>query len=63
MIMVGYVAVMAGGGLRITLLGDRLDHLFSGYWMYFFISLALRECWGVVNFTNMLSMLDYRRPK
>lgn len=63
MIMVGYVAVMAGGGLRITVLGRQWDHLFSGYWMYFTISLALRECWGVVNFTNMLSMLEYRRLK
>ncbi|MEC3911810.1 hypothetical protein U5A82_15435 [Sphingobium sp. CR2-8] len=63
MIMVGYVAVMAGGGLRITVLGRHWDHLVSGYCMYFIISLALRECWGVVNFTNMLSMLEYRRSK
>ncbi|MDR6853660.1 magnesium-transporting ATPase (P-type) [Sphingomonas sp. BE123] len=61
--MVVYVAVMAGGGLRVSFFSREWDRLLSGYWMYFVISLALRECWGVVNFTNMLSMLDYRRNK
>ncbi|WP_374146529.1 hypothetical protein [Sphingomonas sp. 28-63-12] len=63
MIMVGYVALMAGGGINLTVFGNYWDNRLSAYWMYFLISLALRECWGVVNFTNMLSMLEYRRKK
>lgn len=63
MIMVGYVALMAGGGLRISVFGYPRDRIASAFWMYFLISLAFRECWGVINFTNMLSMLDYRRGK
>lgn len=62
-IMVIHVAIMAGGGLKISIFGGDTDKSLSGFWMYFTISLALRECWGVVNFTNMLSMLEYRRPK
>ncbi|GLV25961.1 hypothetical protein [Sphingobium sp. Cam5-1] len=61
MLMVILVAVMAGGGLKISLFASDIDRALSGFWMYFTLSLALRECWGVINFTNMLSMLEYRR--
>ena len=60
-IMVTYVATMAGGGLSLCVFGQKADQAVSGFWLYFLLSLALRECWGVVNFTNMLSMLEYRR--
>lgn len=63
MIMVIYVAVMAGGGINLSIFGEKWDKLLAGFWLYFILSLALRECWGVINFTNMLSMLEYRRPK
>lgn len=61
--MVVFVAIMAGGGVDIRILGSPRDEFASGFWMYFILSLSLRECWGVVNFTNMLSMLEYRRIK
>ncbi len=62
-IMIIYVAIMAGGGLRIGLLGQPFDGYASAFWMYFLISMTLRECWGVINATNMISMLEYIRTK
>ena len=62
-IMLAYVAVMAGGGLKLSLLGKEWDDYASAFWMYFLFSLALRECWGVINATNMLSMLEYLRTR
>jgi hypothetical protein len=59
--MISYVAIMAGGGLSIVVFGSRVDTAISGFVLYSLLSLSIRECWGVVNFTNMLSMLDYRR--
>lgn len=62
-IMVVYVSIMAGGGLDISVFHPRADRWISGYFLYFLLSLSLRECWGVVNFTNMLSILEYSRSK
>lgn len=62
-VMIVYVAVMAGGGIEIGLLGQPLDSQASAFWMYFLISLTLRECWGVINATNMISILEYMRTK
>lgn len=59
--MVIYVAILSGGGLKISVFGNEIDTFISSFFLYFVISLSLRECWGVVNFTNMLSMLEYRR--
>lgn len=61
--MVIYVSIMAGGGIRLVVFGKKWDEIASAFWLYLVISLALKECWGVVNFTNMLSMLEYRRTK
>jgi hypothetical protein len=63
MAMLVYVAIMAGGGLNISVFGQRWDELGSAFWMYLLMSLTLRECWGVINATNMLSMLEYLRTK
>lgn len=63
MLMVTYVAIMAGGGLSVNVFGQETDSLLSGFWLYLLLSLAMRECWGVVNFTNLLSLLDYRRSE
>ena len=59
-LMVLYVSVMAAGGLKVVALGEPYDTYFSGFFMYLLISLSLRECWGVVTFTNMLTLFDYR---
>lgn len=60
-VMVAYTAVMAGGGFKFVVFGDPVDRLLSTFVMFCLMSLALRECWGVVNFTNLLSLLEYRR--
>ena len=60
-VMVGYVAVMAGGGLNVVVFGAPKDQQISAFVLYLLLSLSLRECWGAVNFTNMLSLLDFRR--
>jgi hypothetical protein len=60
-IMVAYVAVMAGGGVDVSVLGAPADRYVSGFFLYLLLSLSLRECWGAVNFTNMLTLLDFRR--
>lgn len=59
-IMVGYTSVMAGGGLKISVFSYEIDRTISAFFMYFLMSIAIRECWGVVNFSNMLSILDYK---
>jgi hypothetical protein len=62
-VMVAYVAVMAGGGLNVAVFGAPIDQYLSGFFLYLLLSMSLRECWGAVNFTNMLSLLDFRRPQ
>jgi hypothetical protein len=62
-VMIVYVATMAGGGIKVAVFGPPLDMQASAFWMYFLISLTLRECWGVINATNMISMLEYMRVK
>jgi len=60
-VMVAYVAVMAGGGVNVAVFGTPADQYVSGFFLYLLLSLSLRECWGAVNFTNMLTLLDFRR--
>lgn len=60
-IMVAYTAVMAGGGFKFIVFGVPYDQKLSTFFMFFLMSLAFRECWGVVNFTNLLTLLEYRR--
>lgn len=60
-VMVIYVCIMAAGGLGYVVFHNEMDGWISGFWMYTLMSIALRECWGVVNFTNMLTLLDYRQ--
>jgi hypothetical protein len=60
-VMVAYVALMAGGGLNIAVFGAPIDQEISAFFLYLLLSISLRECWGAVNFTNMLSLLDFRR--
>lgn len=62
-VMVAYVSIMAGGGISATVFGADVDQKISGIFLYTLLSLSLRECWGVVNFTNMLSLLEFLRTK
>lgn len=61
-VMVAYVSVMAGGGINLVVFGAPVDQYTSAFFLYLLLSMSLRECWGVVNFTNLLSLLDFNRP-
>lgn len=53
-----YIAIMAVGGFRFYIYDRNISMIFSAFFMYFMICLTIRECWSVVNFTNLLTLLD-----
>ena len=53
-----YIAIMSSGGFNFYIFSEKLSSIFSSYFMYFLISLTIRECWSVINFTNLLSILN-----
>lgn len=54
------VAIMAAGGFKFFIYSERISYLSSSIFMYAFLSLTLRECWSIINFTNLLSVLSHR---
>ena len=56
-LMVIYVAIMAGGGLDIIISDRRISVAISGFWLYFFLSLGIEQCWQVIDFSNLLTLL------
>ena len=58
--MVVYVAIMASGGLSVTIIDRDFSIKISGFWLYFLLSLAITQCWEVIDFSNMLSLLHQR---
>lgn len=59
MVFVGASAVIAGGGLPITLGSGPIDEAMNRFMMFFFGSVAVRECWGVIDFVNKLTIQFY----
>lgn len=53
-----YIAIMASGGFNFFIFSPYVSSVLSSLFMYFLISLTIRECWGVINFTNLLTLLD-----
>ncbi|MBX7457194.1 hypothetical protein K3152_02945 [Qipengyuania sp. 1NDH17] len=53
-----YIAIMAAGGFDFYIWTNQASRLASGFFMYALISLTIRECWSVINFTNLLSLLS-----
>lgn len=60
-VMVVFVTVSANGGLR-TPLPPKFAEASTGIIMYSLLSLALRECWNVINFSNLLAILHSKVP-
>lgn len=58
--MVVYVAVTANGGLRIPALSPDFAQHSTAFIMYFLLSASVRECWSVINFSNLLALLHDR---
>lgn len=59
-ICVCYISIMAAGGFSFYIYNKNFSVFASSFSMYFLISLAIRECWMVINFTNLLSILNTR---
>lgn len=57
-----YVALMAAGGLNFYIYDPDLCRNISSFWLYFLLSLAIRECWAVINFSNLLGLLGSKMP-
>lgn len=60
MITVVYIAIMAAGGFKFYIYNEFLSRMFSSIFMYIMIVWSVRECWSVVNFTNLLGLLADR---
>ncbi|CCA92627.1 hypothetical protein [Novosphingobium sp. PP1Y] len=53
-----YISIMSVGGFDFCIINCKLSRFISSFFMYFSISMTIRECWSVVNFTNLLVLLD-----
>lgn len=58
--MVVYVAVMAAGGLDLVIFSEDFSLALSGFWLYFLLSWSVAQCWLVIDFSNMLTLLHQR---
>lgn len=57
MFTVAYISLMAAGGFNFYIISVYWSIKLSSFWLYFLISMSVRECWSIVNFTNLLSIL------
>jgi hypothetical protein len=57
-----FVSIMASGGIKINYIKQNIANNISGFSMYFLLSMSIRECWQVINFSSMLSLLSDRIP-
>jgi hypothetical protein len=55
-----YISIMSAGGFDFNLINYRFSTAASGFFLYFLLSLSVRECWSVVNFSSLLSILSDR---
>mgnify|MGYP000980531543 CR=1 FL=1 len=59
-ITVVYISIMAAGGINIGVFGFIIDEKISTFFLFMLLSLSIRECWGVINFSNLLALLADR---
>ena len=55
---IGYMAIMAAGGFKFYIYDPTISKICSSFFMFFLVSISTRECWSIINFTNLLSLLD-----
>ena len=58
-----YVAIMAAGGLNFYICDPELSQNVSAFFMFALLSMSVRECWGVMNFSSLLSLLQMKVSK
>lgn len=59
-IMIVYVSIMASGGISCSLFSDEFNRNSAGFCLYFLLSLAVSQCWQVIDFSNLLTLLHQR---
>lgn len=59
-IVVCYTAIMSTGGLDVVVFSPSLDYRISAFTLFLLLSLGVRECWGAINFSNLLALIQYR---
>ena len=52
-----YISIMAAGGFNCSICEKRACTSASSFFLYFMLSTSIRECWSVVNFSNLLGLL------
>lgn len=58
-----YISIMAAGGFRFYIYSRKFSEGCSSFFLYFFLSISIRECWSVINFSNLLSLLHSKTTK
>lgn len=53
-----YISIMSAGGLSFYIWNREYSVISSGFFLYFLLSLSIRECWSIVNFSSLLSILN-----
>ena len=53
MSLVVFVTLVANGGLKFEFIPNKIATDITGVSLYFLLSMAIRECWSVVNFSNL----------
>ncbi|WP_156000835.1 hypothetical protein [Sphingopyxis sp. MC1] len=53
-----YISIMAAGGFSFYVIDRNISSLSSGFFLYFLLSVSIRECWSIVNFSSLLSILN-----
>ncbi|MEW9855856.1 hypothetical protein [Novosphingobium sp. M1R2S20] len=55
-----YIAIMAVGGFDFYMFTPEISRAASTVALYFLLSLSVRLCWTVINFSNLLALLKDR---
>ena len=53
-----YLAIMSAGGFNFYIYSREASRTMSSFFMYSLICLTIRECWSIINFTSLLTLLD-----
>lgn len=56
--MVVYVAIMAGGGIEMPFVSNDISKPASGFFLYLLLSFSIAQCWQVIDFSNLITLLN-----
>lgn len=55
-----YTAIMAAGGFNFYVYDVNISRNISGFFLFVLLSMSVRECWAVMNFSSLLSLLQMK---